>query len=154
MINLDYFREVIEQRLHVLGVELYDLKYIRAGSHSALKIFIDKESGVTIQDCENVSHELSVLLDVENFSNNPYTLEVSSPGLDRVLTTEKDFSRAKGRKVSVRLHGYNGMENSCVCGTVISCIDGTLCLEINKEKNIIPFSQVLSGKVEITFNSV
>ncbi|MFP4417547.1 MAG: ribosome maturation factor RimP, partial [Chitinispirillaceae bacterium] len=79
MDKLDRIRPLIEKKVQSLGLELYEIKYIRGG-RSILRVYIDKESGVTIDDCELVSNELSMLLDVEEFSRSPYTLEVSSPG--------------------------------------------------------------------------
>ncbi len=152
MDKLERIRPLIERKIEQYGLELYDIKYIRAGSRSILRVFIDKESGVTIDDCEMVSNELSMLLDVEEFSQSPYSLEVSSPGVDRPLITTKDFSRAAGRHVKLRVQGED-QKTRTVTGKLLSCDDSRLVLEVNNRERItIDRSTVLSGKVEVTFH--
>jgi len=92
-----------EPLLGQLGYELVDLEYAPGRSRSVLRVFIDRPQGVGIGDCERVSHELSALLDVEDPVPMAYTLEVSSPGLDRVLRTRAHFERFVGERVWVEL---------------------------------------------------
>lgn len=86
------------------GFELVDVEYVKEGSNYYLRAYIDKEGGITIDDCEVVSRELSDLLDVEDFIPEAYFLEVSSPGLGRQLKKEKDFARSIGKEVEVKLY--------------------------------------------------
>jgi len=79
------------------GLELVDIEFRSSGKRWLLRIFIDKEGGVLLSDCENISRELSLILDVEDFIDHPYTLEVSSPGVTRPLKTIEDFKRSIGR---------------------------------------------------------
>lgn len=88
--------------------ELVDVEYVKEGANWYLRAYIDKEGGITIDDCEIVSRELSDLLDKEDFIPEAYILEVSSPGLGRQLKKEKDFKRSIGKEVEVKL--YKGME--------------------------------------------
>ena len=92
-----------EPLLGRLGYELVDLEYAPGRTRALLRVFIDKPQGVGIDDCEQVSHELSALLDVEDPVPMAYTLEVSSPGLDRVLRTRAHFERFVGERVWVEL---------------------------------------------------
>ncbi|MGH8232216.1 MAG: ribosome maturation factor RimP [Steroidobacteraceae bacterium] len=92
-----------EPLLEQLGYELVDLEYAPGRAHSLLRIFIDRREGVGIDDCERVSRELSALLDVEDPVPTRYTLEVSSPGLDRVLRTPEHFQRFVGERVRLEL---------------------------------------------------
>ncbi len=85
-----------------LGLELVDVLYTTEHGRRILRIFIDKPGGVTIDDCSDLSRELGTVLDVEDPIPQSYTLEVSSPGLDRLLTKEKDFLRFAGKKVKLR----------------------------------------------------
>lgn len=87
-----------------LSLELVDVEYVREGGTWYLRAYIDKEGGVTIDDCETVSRRLSDLLDEEDFIDEAYTLEVSSPGLGRPLKKEKDFQRSLGSEVEVRTY--------------------------------------------------
>lgn len=84
------------------GVSIYDVEYVKEGAEYYLRAYIDKESGVTIQDCENVSRALSDKLDEEDFIPDAYILEVSSPGLGRALKKDKHLSMSIGRRVEIR----------------------------------------------------
>jgi ribosome maturation factor RimP len=92
-----------EPLLGQLGYELVDLEYTPGRTRALVRVFIDKPQGVGIEDCERVSHELSALLDVEDPVPSAYTLEVSSPGLDRVLRTREHFRRFIGDRIWVEL---------------------------------------------------
>ena len=92
-----------EPLLEGLGYELVDLEYAPGRAHAVVRVFIDQPQGVGVDDCERVSHELAALFDVEDPVPTAYTLEVSSPGLDRVLRTPAHFQRFVGERVWVEL---------------------------------------------------
>jgi ribosome maturation factor RimP len=92
-----------EPLLGQLGYELVDLEYAPGRAHAQLRIFIDRAAGIGLDDCEAVSREVSALLDVEDPVPTGYTLEVSSPGLDRILRTPAHFERFVGERVRVEL---------------------------------------------------
>jgi len=92
-----------EPLLEQLGYELVDLEYAPGRTHAVLRVFIDRPEGVGLDDCERVSHELSALMDVEDPVPVAYTLEVSSPGLDRVLRTPAHFQRFVGERMWLEL---------------------------------------------------
>jgi ribosome maturation factor RimP len=94
---------MLEPAVNVLGCELVGIEFIPQGRRSLLRIYIDKENGVTIDDCSDVSHQVSGILDVEDPIREQYTLEVSSPGLDRPLFKLEDFERFSGSLVKLRL---------------------------------------------------
>lgn len=108
------------------GFELVDVEYVKEGSNYYLRAYIDKEGGITIDDCEVVSRELSDLLDVEDFIPEAYFLEVSSPGLGRQLKKDKDFVRSIGKEVEVKL--YKPMEKKKELAGILESFD---------EKNIV-----------------
>ena len=91
---------IVESR----GFELVDVEYVREAGLWYLRAYIDKEGGITVDDCEVVSRELGDWLDKEDFIADSYILEVSSPGLGRPLKKEKDFARSLGKDVEVRLY--------------------------------------------------
>lgn len=99
---------LIEPILDKNGFELVDVEYVREGSNWFLRAYIDKPGGITVDDCETVSRELSELLDKEDYIDESYILEVSSPGLGRQLKKEKDFARSIGEDVEVKL--YKGIK--------------------------------------------
>ena len=84
-----------------LGLELVEVEFRRETGGWILRLYLDKSGGVTLMDCQRVSEELSDLLDVENLIDHPYTLEVSSPGLNRPLSRESDFLRFVGQRARV-----------------------------------------------------
>jgi ribosome maturation factor RimP len=92
-----------EPLLAQLGYELVDLEYVPGRARGLLRIFIDRPQGVGLDDCERASREISALFDVEDPLPTGYTLEVSSPGLDRVLRTPAHFQRFVGERVHVEL---------------------------------------------------
>jgi ribosome maturation factor RimP len=95
--------EVAEPLLAQLGYELVELEFSGGRGSATLRVFIDRPSGVGIEDCEQVSRELSALLDVHDPVPSSYRLEVSTPGLDRVLRTPAHFARFAGARVAVEL---------------------------------------------------
>jgi len=104
-------REEYEQRTEKLILpiieenhfELVDIEYVKEGSNWYLRAYIDKAGGITVDDCEMVSRKLSDLLDREDFIQDSYILEVSSPGLGRALKKDKDFQRSIGEEVEIHL---------------------------------------------------
>ena len=90
--------------LERMQFELVDVEYVKEGSTYYLRAYIDKEGGITINDCEAVAREMNELLDREDFIPESYTFEVSSPGLGRPLKKEKDFKRNLGEEVEIRTY--------------------------------------------------
>lgn len=103
MPNLAKLEKDLETLLAQDGTELVDLRYLNEGGRWVLRLYIDKPGGVMLDDCEAVSHRVGAFLDAEASMTHSYALEVSSPGIDRVLKKDKDFERFKGQRVSVRL---------------------------------------------------
>ena len=96
--------QLITPILDRLGYDLWDVEYVKEGSDYYLRAYIDKEGGITIDDCVEVSRALSDELDREDFIEDAYILEVSSPGLGRVLKKDKDFIRSIGREVELKTY--------------------------------------------------
>lgn len=86
------------------GIRIYDVEYVREGQEHYLNVYIDKDGGVTINDCEDVSRLLSDALDEKDFLKDPYTLIVSSPGLGRALTRDRHLAQSIGQEVEVHLY--------------------------------------------------
>ena len=105
-------KEVYEQKTEEIlnpivekhGFDLWDVEYVKEGGNWYLRAYIDKEGGIAVDDCEVISRRLSDWLDKEDFIDDSYILEVSSPGLGRPLKKEKDYKRSIGREVEVRLY--------------------------------------------------
>lgn len=106
---------LLEPTVTALGYEYVGVENHAQGQHSLLRVYIDSEQGITLDDCERVSQQISGVLDVEAPIRGEYTLEVSSPGLDRRLFKPEHFERFAGHKVRIKLyapidgkHKYNG----------------------------------------------
>ena len=127
--GLEKVREIAERVAHSSGLEVVDLELLGGGRARMLRIFIDKPEGVSHADCEFISHEVGTILDIEDvIPGGRYTLEVSSPGLERKLTKAKDFERFTGQKARIVLR--EPVENQRNwSGTLIGCEDGQITLE-------------------------
>ncbi len=94
------------------GFTLWDVEYVKEGAEYYLRAYIDKEGGITIDDCVDVSRKLSDLLDADDLIEDAYTLEVSSPGLGRKLVKDREFSLSLGRDVDIRFYKpYEGSKD-------------------------------------------
>lgn len=96
--------ELVMPLIEQNNFELVDVEYVREGSNYYLRVYIDKENGINVDDCELISRALSDLLDEKDFIEEAYILEVSSPGLGRPLKKDKDFERSIGEEVEIKLY--------------------------------------------------
>ena len=143
-------KELSETLLNSLSIELVDIEYRGEGRGKVLRIYVDKENGVTIDDCADISRELSVILDVNDVIPDRYTLEVSSPGLRRPLKKIEDFKRFIGNLVLIRTK--ESINNRKVFkGTLNGCFDNHVVIEIDNESYEIPFQLIKKANLEINF---
>ena len=132
---------LIEPLVERLGYELVDLHYGAGGGSAAVRVYIDRPGGVGIEDCERVSREVSALLDVEDPIPAAYTLEVSSPGFDRVLRTPAHFARFAGARVFVELTApRNGRRR--YTGTRTAASDSSIELEVDGERVTVRYEEL------------
>ncbi len=122
-------REIVERVAASEGMEVAEVELRGKGPRSLLRIFIDKPGGVTHRDCELVSHQVGAILDVEDLIPASYTLEVSSPGVERRLTRPADYDRFAGRKVRLRLKQPLGAQRQLV-GRLDGLENGVLTLTL------------------------
>jgi ribosome maturation factor RimP len=148
---IEKVRDLVAPVLESLGLELFDLSLQKAGRKNALRIFIDKEGGVTIDDCQRASREISILLDVKDAVPGSYTLEVSSPGVNRPLRDHEDYQRYVGSKIKIRL--YRAMlDRKTLVGIDRGVEEGMLRLEVAPEREIeIPMSEIVQGNLVFDF---
>jgi len=130
--------EMLQPILEKLRFELVDIEYKKEGGNWYLRIYIDKPGGITIDDCQTVSEQIGDLLDKEDPIPHSYYLEVSSPGLDRVLKKESDFERYKGSKVDVSLYKAKDGRKKFT-GELLGWEDDNLL--IREQDNILSFSR-------------
>lgn len=131
------------------GLELVDVEFFRAGRHPIVRIYIGKAAGVNVEDCARMSRELSALLDADDvLSGDNYTLEVTSPGLDRPLKTFADWRRNLGREV--RITCRESVEGKIQHQGLLKEVDEKSALiESNGKQISIPLNQVALAKLEI-----
>jgi ribosome maturation factor RimP len=132
-----------------VGVELDDIEVIKMKGKILLRVYIDSESGVRIDDCERASREIEAVLDVEDPVPYSYVLEVSSPGLDRPLKKPKDFKRFSGKKV--RLVTIEPVEKqNFFVGEIEIATDDNVVLLLPKDKKItIPYDNISRARLEV-----
>lgn len=140
---------LIEPLLVRMGYELIELEHVAGRNQALVRIFIDRpegDAGIGIDDCERVSHEVSALLDVEDPIPTAYTLEVSSPGADRVLRTRTHFDRFVGSRVFVELKvPRDGRKR--YTGMLRAVQDEGIELEVDRQKVSVPFVEI--GKARL-----
>lgn len=136
-------REIIEAKTEKLVLpiieendfELVDVEYVKEAGNNYLRIYIDKEGGITINDCEVVSRQLGDLLDEEDYISSAYILEVSSPGLGRPLKKEKDFARNIQKEVDVKLYKQINKQKEYM-GILVDYDKDKIVLELDKDETI------------------
>ncbi len=130
------------------GMECVDIEYRRESQGWVLRLYIDKEGGVTLDDCARINQKVGRLLDVEDPIETPYHLEVSSPGLRRPLKTERDFVKYQQRLVYVRTHEPVRNRRQFK-GRLLRVIPGGIELDIEGEPFQIPFENIYKARLEL-----
>ena len=140
--------ELIEPGLLAKGLELVDVEFKKEGKNWVLRVFIDKEGGVTLEDCQKISRLAGDLIEVEEVIEPAYTMEVSSPGLNRVLKKEKDFIRFSGKKIGIQCHApLNGRKK--FTGILKDFKNQSIHLEVDGQLQIIPINRVAKANLVI-----
>lgn len=151
-------REVYEEKteklllpiLEEFGFELWDVEYVKEGPEYYLRAYIDKEGGITIDDCVDVSRRLSDLLDEDDFIDGEYILEVSSPGLGRTLKKDKEFEKSIGKMVDIKL--YKAIDkNKDFTGILKDYSGDSITININEKDEIFLKSDVAKVNLSVEF---
>jgi len=131
--------------------ELVDVEYVKEGGNWYLRAYIDKEGGITVDDCEIVSRRMSDLLDEQDFIEESYIFEVSSPGLGRPLKKEKDFKRSLGKEVEIRT--YRAIEKEKEFYGVLKSYDKTtVTIEVeNQEEKVFAKTDIALIRLAFDF---
>ena len=150
--TVNQIRQLLDPILASLGLSLWDMEFQKQGPKWLLRVYIDREIGeVTLNDCEAVSRDLGMVLDVEDFIKHAYTLEVSSPGLDRTLILPAHYIRFVGSMVRIKTYEaingqkiFRGILRGMANNVVKAEIEGVGVLEI-------PLSNVSKTSLEVDF---
>jgi ribosome maturation factor RimP len=132
---------IVRPVVEALGYEVVGVEFLIQGKHGLLRVYIDSEDGITVDDCQRVSHQLSGVLDVEDVIQGQYQLEISSPGLDRPLFTKEHFERFAGHMAKLRLavpvEGQRKFK-----GRLLGVTDDNLRLEVEGEELSFPLNAI------------
>jgi ribosome maturation factor RimP len=142
----DQIELLVEAPIESLGYELVGVEYIKNGINTVLRLYIDAEQGIGIEDCERVSHQVSGILEVEDPISSAYALEVSSPGFDRPLFKERDFVRFTGSEVKISMKlPIQGRRN--FRGILQGFSEGDILIEVDGEVYELPLTKLSKAKI-------
>lgn len=146
MANVESIQSLIESAIVDLGFQLWGVQIIASGKHTTLRIYIDKADGVTVDDCADVSHLVSGILDVEDPIQGRYTLEVSSPGLERSLFTLEQYQQYIGHPIRLSLRvPFEGRRRF---RGLLSALEGDeVVLLVDNEEYVLPFEMIEKANV-------
>lgn len=146
----EQLKELLAPVVEDLGYTLWGVQYLQ-GRGAVLRLFIDHEDGIGVDDCVRVSHEVSGVLDVEDPIPGEYNLEVSSPGMDRPLFELSQFDRYRGEQVQLKLLAPLAGKRK-MTATLVDVDGDTLVVELDGETLRVPYSQVDRARLEPRFD--
>lgn len=150
MAKVDEIIAISKPVVEGLGFELWGVEYVAQGKHSTLRIFIEHENGIGVEHCTEVSHQLAAVYDVEDPITNAYTLEVSSPGLDRPLFTLDQYARFEGHQVKLRLkYPFEGRRK--FEGIIAGVEDEQVLVQSGEYEYMLPFEQIDKANIVPVF---
>ena len=139
--------KMLEPSIEAMSFELVDIEFAQAGRGGILRLYIDAEKGITVDDCARVSHAVSEMLEVEDPIQGHYTLEVSSPGFDRVLRKKQHFERFLGERVFVELKlPLNGRRR--FAGRLSALKDDSIVVEVDGQDFTLPMDRIQKAKLK------
>lgn len=136
------------------GLKLVTTELVGSGPKSILRLVVEGPDGVSLDKCATISHQASALLDVEDPLAHGYTLEVSSPGLDRKLISEEDFKRFSGHRVNVKM-APSFRKHRSVTGELMGLEDGVIAVKADEGDQVdLPFDEVFEARLEIDWDQM
>ena len=147
---VDKVEELVTPIIDENDFELVDVEYVKEGANWYLRVYADKDGGITIDDCVLISRALEVKLDEEDFIKDAYILEVSSPGLGRQLKKDKDFKRSLGEKVECKLFKAINKQKEFE-GILKDFTEETITLEVDETELIINRKEIAMIRLAIDF---
>ncbi|MCV2883805.1 ribosome maturation factor RimP [Aestuariibacter sp. AA17] len=143
--------EMLTAPVEALDFELVGVEFVRAGKHSTLRVFIDHPDGITVDDCADVSHQVSAVLDVEDPISTEYNLEVSSPGMERPLFKDAHYQAQVGHVVAVKLRVPMDDRRNFK-GTLLACENGNISLEVDGQTYVLAIANIEKGNLVPSFD--
>ena len=143
-------QNLIENKIEELGYQLYDVQYVKEGKDYFLRIFIDKPEGIDLNDCEKVSNEINPIIDKADYIKEAYFLEVSSPGVERVLRKDKHLEQNIGKEIEIKL--FKPIENEKIQDGILKQYnEEAITIEVNDEEKIIDRKNIALMKLKYNF---
>ena len=140
---------LIKKEIENLGYELYDVEYSKEGKDYYLRVFIDNPSGIDLNDCEKVSNLINPILDEADYINEMYFLEVSSPGVERILRKDKHLENAKDKEIEIKL--FKPLENKKeISGILKDFNNNTICLQLDDKE--IQIERKIISQMKLKYN--
>ena len=143
----EYIKEVLKDDIERLGCKVWGLELFGRRSNQTLRIYIDKNEGISVEDCEKVSKHVSKVLDAENDFSENYMLEVSSPGLDRKFFYKEQYKEYLNESLKVTF--FDTQNKKTVTGRLEGVYDNSIKLELNDEIKEIAFSSIIQANLII-----
>jgi len=144
--------ELIEPVVTAMDYEFVGLEYLNQGNGSVLRIYIDQEQGISVDDCADVSRQISAVLDVEDPIPGEYTLEVSSPGMDRPLFTKEHYIQFVGHEIKLSLIQPSEETNRKRFRGILSAVQGEeIILEVDNEEFCLPINNIAKANLVVQF---
>lgn len=144
----DELVQLLSPTINSMGYEFWGCEFLPQGKHSLLRIYIDKEDGIGIEDCQEVSRQVSALLDVEDPVPGNYSLEVSSPGIPRPLFYSEQYQRYSGQEVQIKtFKPVNGKRK--LLGIIVSATESSVVLDINNEHQELLYSNIVKASLTV-----
>ena len=138
---------MLETTIEALGFELWGVEYLSQGRHSLVRIYIDAQNGITVDDCATVSEQVGGVFDVEDPITGEYTLEVSSPGMDRLLFELDQFPAYVGETVELRLR--SAFEGRRKFKGVLKGIEGEdVVIQVEDHEYLLPYSAIEKARIQ------
>ena len=151
LLDLQKIKTVIEPVVQSHGYELVDAEWKHEVGQFVLRVFIDREGGVSLEGCADVSRDLSPTLDVSEAIGSAYTLEVSSPGLNRPLCKEADFRRFVGKKARIRTRHPQDGDRRNFSGRLVGAAEGKVSIEVGDRTFELPVDDVEKANLVYEF---
>jgi len=140
--------ELLEPTVTAMGYELWGAEYLSQGRHSVVRVYIDNPAGITVDDCAAVSEQVSGVMDVEDPITGEYTLEVSSPGMDRVLFTLAQYQNYVGETLDLRLRSpYEGRRK--YKGTLKGIEGEDVVVQVDDHEFLLPHGTIERARVQV-----
>jgi ribosome maturation factor RimP len=131
--------------------DIWGVEYRSRGKHSKLSLYIDRDDGVSVEHCERVSRRVSDVLDVEETLTGAYTLEVSSPGMDRILFKPEQYQSCTGERIEVRLN-YPVDGTKRIVGVLMGLEDGEAVVRVDEDEFLLPLENVQRARIVPQFD--